>query len=370
MLWLHAKRTSSNKILVLSPDTDVYMIGLPLQCTQDKDIIVQISDINSRELKLLYLKKLIAALSSDPDLANVASATHSTVLQTLFVVTGCDYISFFNGVGKARFLQYFFQHAEFITGEVQYTNGSLSDTLLDNDLHKQGFLAFLRLIGTVYFKKHAPAFESNSPESHFKSFISSSTDVEEQHKNWLEDIRQRSWARVIKETEMVPSAEALWRHWKRSCWVIDMWRQADRNEVRVPDITTCGGNLVDGILSVDWDSDENQAAINERVRLLTKGCKCKTGCTTGRCGCRKKGQSCSEGCECLHCSNLPNTSTIEKTTIQDTAQLETEESRGQQDTSDGDSELQSFFEFMLAPASDSESESVGETDNDSDILSD
>ena len=109
------------------------------------------------------MKRLTAALSNDPDLANVAAATHSKVLQTPFVVTGCDYISFFSGLGKATFLRYFFQHAEFITGESQYTKGSLSDTLLDNDVHKQGFLAFLRLIGTVYFKKHVTAFASNSP---------------------------------------------------------------------------------------------------------------------------------------------------------------------------------------------------------------
>ena len=196
MIWLHAKKTHCNKILVLSPDTEVYMIGLPLQCTQDKDIIVQISDMNSRELKLLYMKRLRAVLSNSPDLANVAEATHSKVLQTLFVVTGCDYVSFFSGLGKATFLRCFFQHAEFITGESQYTQGSLSDTQLDNDAHKQGFLAFLRLIGTVYFKKHATAFESNSPESHFKSFITSSTDVEEQHRNWLEDIRQNTWDRI------------------------------------------------------------------------------------------------------------------------------------------------------------------------------
>ena len=128
-------------------------------------------------IKLLYTKRLIVALSNDPDLANIAAATHSKVLQTLFVVTGCDYVSFFSGMGKATFLRCFFQHAEFIAGETQYTQGSLSETLLDNGAHKQGFLAFLRLIGTVYFKKHATAFESNSPESHFKSFITSSTNV-------------------------------------------------------------------------------------------------------------------------------------------------------------------------------------------------
>ena len=76
MLWLHVKGTNCSNVLVLSPDTDVYMIGLPLQCTHMKDIIVQISDINSRELKLLYLKRLIAALCNDSDLANVATGTH------------------------------------------------------------------------------------------------------------------------------------------------------------------------------------------------------------------------------------------------------------------------------------------------------
>jgi hypothetical protein len=38
----------------------------------------------------------------------------------------------------------------------------------------------------------------------------------------------------------------------------------------------------DGTLSIDWDSNENQAAVNERGRvlLLTKRFgKCKAGCT-------------------------------------------------------------------------------------------
>ena len=187
--------------------------------------------------------------------------------------------------GKQHLYNTFFQTAEFIAGESQYTQGSLSDTLLHNDVHKQGFLAFIRLIGTVYFKKHATAFESNSPESHFKSFITSSTDIEEQHRNWLDDIRQNTWDRITFEVEMVPSTEALWRHWKRSCWVINMWRQADRNTMEVAGITSCGWNLINGILSIDWDSDEIQAAVNERVLLLTKWCKRKTGCIAGRCGC-------------------------------------------------------------------------------------
>jgi len=42
-------------------------------------------------------------------------------------------------------------------------------------------------------------------------------------------------------------------------------------------VTSYGWNIIDGILTMDWDSTENITAVNERVLLLTKGCKCKTG---------------------------------------------------------------------------------------------
>ena len=210
------KRTECSKILVISPDTDVYFIGLPLKCTKDKEIIMQISEMNSRDLKLLYI---IAALASDPDMASIPTTTHSNILQTLFVVTGCDYISFFNGIGKATFLRCFYQHAQFITGFTKYTEGSLADTLTENNTHELGFLAFLRLIGTVYFKKYANAFEYDTPESHCKSFLCPDTDAKEQHRKWLEDICNCTQERITLENEMVFSSEALWRHWLHSCWV-------------------------------------------------------------------------------------------------------------------------------------------------------
>ena len=42
-------------------------------------------------------------------------------------------------------------------------------------------------------------------------------------------------------------------------------------------ITSYGWNLKDEVLTIDWDSAENISAVEERVMLLTKGCKCKTG---------------------------------------------------------------------------------------------
>ena len=47
--------------------------------------------------------------------------------------------------------------------------------------------------------------------------------------------------------------------------------------MQVADITRCGWKINNGIVSIDWDSDSNLAAIKEKVILLTKGCKCKKG---------------------------------------------------------------------------------------------
>ena len=250
VIWLHADRTKCKKILVLSPDTDVYMIGLPLQCTQDKEVIVQISDLKSRDLKLLHLNCLVAALVNDPDMASVPTSVRSNIIQALFVVSGCNYVSFFSGIGKASFVKCFFQYAQFITGHTRYTKVSLADTSMENNIHEHGFLAFLRLIGTVYFKRHANAFEYDTPESHYKSFLCPTTNAKEQHRRWLEDIRQSTWDRITLENEMVPTIEALWLHWLRSCWVLHIWRQGDRNIMHVTDISECGWTLTDGILSI------------------------------------------------------------------------------------------------------------------------
>ena len=67
-IWLHVQQTRNTKILVLSPDTDVYMIGMPLECAKSKEVIVQVSKHNARETAFLSLTSLTKALENDPDL--------------------------------------------------------------------------------------------------------------------------------------------------------------------------------------------------------------------------------------------------------------------------------------------------------------
>lgn len=127
-LWLHVRKTQYKKILT-SPDTDVYNIGLPLPSIQEKDVIVQVSTYSARELKFLHLSNLVTALKNDTDLARIHYKTLPQVFQTIYVATGYDYTSFFSEIGKATFLRYLYQSADFITGENNPdTLGTLADT--------------------------------------------------------------------------------------------------------------------------------------------------------------------------------------------------------------------------------------------------
>ena len=84
-------------------------------------------------------------------------------------------VSYFAGFGKSTFLKAFFQHASFINSMSQ---GSLASTC---DISRElGFLSFVRLIGTVYSKKHLSSFKYDFPRSLLNSI--SDSDPISQHK--------------------------------------------------------------------------------------------------------------------------------------------------------------------------------------------
>ena len=83
-----------------------------------------------------------------------------------------------------------------------------------------------------------------------------------------------------------------------------MWNQADNNQMVLQPITEYGWNIKSDVLTIQWDTENNEASIRERVHLLTRGCKCTSGCGTNHCGCRKRQHKCTTGCECTHCKNV------------------------------------------------------------------
>ena len=126
-------------------------------------VIVQLSK-STQSAKFIDLCALQQAVITDPDLAGISIAFRCQALQT-YVSTGCDYISFFVGIGKASFFSTFFQYASFIASGVR--PGSIGRVSLDKE--SISFFSFIRLVGCAYFKSHTSAFEHPTPVILFNS---------------------------------------------------------------------------------------------------------------------------------------------------------------------------------------------------------
>lgn len=306
-LWLHVVRSAGSHKLVWSPDTDVFHVGLPIMpCYPAVHAIVQINTYHSSENRYLLMDKLYGAMKNDPDLATIPIDCRPKLLQSLFICSGCDFISFFAGLGKAKILKVAFQHSDFINSNSDALPGSLVNTTESQEV---GFLAFLRLIGTVYYKKHLSSFPFESPRAFVNSLSSQTDESRSQHLQWLETIRNTIWEHIEFEDELPPSSQALWRHWLRTCWVSQYWSQATENSYNTLDVTHHGWKCVDGQVEIDWDAPENILKVQQNVRLLLRGCSCKKGCINRRCRCVKDGRKCGPGCSCHNCQNQAYVST-------------------------------------------------------------
>ena len=141
-------------------------------------------------------------------------------------------------------------------------------------------------------------------ESHFDP----SLPCEEQHELWVKSISKTVSDRILHEEERMPSQTALWRHWLRSCWVSNMWRNSHLHDLysTLPRPEESGRlRQPDGSFSIDWEAPEVLERIESNVNFLLKGCGCRKGCKTKSCGCRKKDIYCGPACECQGCCNTP-----------------------------------------------------------------
>ena len=321
-IWLHTIHSYGTKKLILSPDTDVYHIGLPVIATTDLDVLVQLSSFTSVELSLLDIQALKQAFINDPDLASIPTSVIGDIIQTLYVSTGCDFISFFTGIGKATFLNTLYEYCSFICSNTEDIPGILSNT-------SQGYLAFARLIGCAYFKKHKSAFLPSypTPMSLFHAMKKPGISTTFQHKEFLQFLRERIWSKIKYEEEMIPSDEALKRHWQRTGWVLKVWQQCTSNVISYPTLNGNGWKIENGDIQIDWESNENMAQVRQTVALIRKGCGCKTGCKSPRCKCKRAGSYCF-GCKCIDCHNLPDNSSPDTshtaTTVQSSSESESE----------------------------------------------
>ena len=254
--------------------------------------------------KYMSMYKLQESLSSDPDLATIPEEERAKTIQSLFVLTGCDFTSFFSGIGKTSFFNTFMKHARFIAG-----TESLSGSLSENSHTTEGFMAFMRLTGCAYFNKHHSAFGGvQTPSSLYYSLGQSGISQYDQHCKWLSTIRDAVWQRIYFEDELIPTVDALQRHYKRAMWVINYWSQSTNNIMDFPHLEQYGYVQTGESIMPEWDSEENIQCVKERVNFLLKGCCCKKSkCQTKQCKCLKAGRLCGPGCQCVNCNNKETT---------------------------------------------------------------
>ena len=81
------------------------------------------------------------------------------------------------------------------------------------DNRNLGFLSFLRLVGTIYFKRHLASFacinQVETPDQLYHS-IDDSLPPFEKHKEFIEKICIINGERIISEDERMPSITALY----------------------------------------------------------------------------------------------------------------------------------------------------------------
>jgi len=80
-MWRHACQSWATRILIYSPDTDTYNIGLGLLNSTAKQFSVQLSVVHSSVRKYVYLNNLQTAFLNDPDLASLPRVELSETLQ-------------------------------------------------------------------------------------------------------------------------------------------------------------------------------------------------------------------------------------------------------------------------------------------------
>ena len=96
--------------------------------------------------------------------------------------------------------------------------------------------------------------------------------------------------------------------------------------------------------AIDWESPEVQQNIRHNIEFLTKGCSCRKGCQTLRCGCRKRSRNCGPGCLCQGCTNV-NT---EVANIPDSSSSSSSsDETGDEDTSESENDDEQLEEEII-----------------------
>ncbi|CAC5386181.1 unnamed protein product [Mytilus coruscus] len=119
-VWLHAIHSKSQRIIMYSPDTDTFFVGLPfIDCLGDKTIYLQLKD-STFDQQFVDMNRFSLQMSNDMCLKELENSENC--IQMVYIASGCDFVSFFHGYGKKTFFDIFRQNANFISSDLSICN--------------------------------------------------------------------------------------------------------------------------------------------------------------------------------------------------------------------------------------------------------
>ncbi|PXF41633.1 hypothetical protein BWQ96_08644 [Gracilariopsis chorda] len=294
-VWVHKEACQS---VMVSDDTDVFMILLSNPCMYCKGILHVISD---------SVHDLDAAVDALQTMGTCGGS-----VATLYCLAGCDFSPSIYGMSHDMFwkpfsmfiksggsllaagersldaadllfcMLYLVRHGKKIVCTQQEQKGVISKEVQRGVLKSQE-ISFLR----------RSCFVSSHPVGSAEWSI----DV----RNFVADMRNMS-------NELVPHREHIMIHYNRAFFIVEKYwgKSSDRDLGHrvVGGCSKANGFETDGTVLVDCEQDVKE--IQKRITNVITSCNCKGGCVTRRCSCVKTSAKCI-GCGCLEeiCKNRP-----------------------------------------------------------------
>ena len=105
----------------------------------------------------------------------------------------------------------------------------------------------------------------------------------------------------FSDARLPPNKDCLVKHIQRANYQAAIWKCSTCRMINAPSPSRHGWNIDgSGNISINWmDGDCAPDAL-----LQNYNCKCKTGCITNRCSCKKASNFCSDVCQCVSCANM------------------------------------------------------------------
>lgn len=259
-LAIHAKHAAANHptVIVISEDTDVFVILLGIHCQIGEQILLRRGKIN--QIRLIDITKLGTVLGKE--ICEALVGVHAW--------TGCDSVSSFAGKGKVKAFNMIRNNVQFRdTFVLLGQQWSVSDELFD---------AIQRFTCSMYCR-NTKAKGVN--ELRYDMFCAKNGDV--------------------SSGQLPPCEDALLQHTKRANYQAAIWRRSLQNMLDLPDpYKGHGWHLSDGSIAIQWLT----VAPAPDVVLSLMACKCPRVCVGDSCICIMNGLPCTPACKLQNCTNM------------------------------------------------------------------